>query len=260
MKSGSVLFLLSLLVLFGGACNPGAPTPTPSPTPTPFSMQVTPDQIKPAVPGQRCVFLVVVSDEAEGGGEGNTVNISAAVPDGTVEVDPTVALPGLVAEVIVIPDEGTLGKTLSVTIRAERGGLRHNETVSIVMWDGLFLEGWLEGALGAAAHHRDGFIPWLAANHPELGITTETEWMATYARVLMPVVNSYLFFSEEWEMGLALHVMIPPDDWVKIYLRRRFTEVRPSRAFMIPSWASQEEPRAVDLDVPQYVDMSEVWR
>ena len=231
------------------------------PIPTPFSMEVIPDRIEPAVPGQRCVFLVVVADEGESSSKGEPVNISATAPGATVAVDPQVATSGLVAEVTVIPDENTLGKTLSVTIRTERDGLQHTETVDIVMWDGPLPEGILEGALEGAAGKRDVFVPWLAANHPELGITAETEWTATYAKVLMPVANYYLFFSEEWEMGLVFHVMIPPDDWAYIYLRHRFTEVRPSYAFEISSLAAHEEPRALDpRDAPQYLDMSEVWR
>jgi len=221
------------------------PTPTGTPTPTPFSMQVIPDQIKPAVPGQRCVFLVVVVAEAEDSGKGEPVNISATVSGATVAVEPQVAPPGLVAEVTVIPDEGTLDKTLPVTIRSERHGLQHTERVDIVMWDGPLPEGILEGALEGAARKRDLFIPWLAANYPDLGITAETEWVGTYAKVLMPVANYYLFFSKEWEMVLVFHVMIPPDDWSYIYLRHRFTEVCPSYAFEISSLAAHGDPRAL---------------
>lgn len=252
-KTLVLVMMLALAVCLIPGCEDGKPTP--------FSMQVIPDQIKPAVPGQRCVFLVVVADEGEGGAKGKPVNISAEAPGATVAVDPEVATPGLVVEVTVVPDGGTLGKTLSATIRAERDGLQQTQTVTVVMWDGPLPEGILEGFLAGAAGRRDVFIPWLAANHPELGITPETEWTATYAKVLMPVANYCLFFSEQWEMGQVFHVMIPPDDWVYIYLRHRFTEVRPSHAFMISSLAAQEEPRAIGVEhVPQYVDMSEVWR
>jgi len=260
--------LLAMLLTSTVACGRGGkeePTPTgtpiSTPTPTPFSMQVIPDQIKPVVPGQRCVFLVVVVDEAEDSGKGEPVNISATASSATVAIEPQVAPPGLVAEVTVIPDEGTLDKTLPVTIRSERHGLQQTETVDIVMWDGPLPEGILEGALAGAAKKRDLFIPWLAANYPDLGITAETEWVGTYAKVLMPVANYYLFFSKEWEMGLVFHVMIPPDDWAYIYLRHRFTEVCPSYAFEISSLAAHEDPRAINpRDAPQYLDMSEVWR
>ena len=251
-KTVVLVMMLALAVCLIPGCEDGKSIP--------FSMQVIPDQIKPAVPGQRCVFLVVISDEREGSATGKPVNISATAPDATVEVDPPGAPPGLVAEVTVIPNEGTLGKTLSATICAERDRLQHTETVAIVMWDGPLREGILEGFLAGAAGKRDVFTPWLAANHPELGITPETEWTATYAKVLMPVANYCLFFSDEWEMGLVFHVMIPPDDWVYIYLRRRYAEVRPSQAFMISSLAAQEEPHAIDPRDVQWVDMSEVWR
>ena len=69
----------------------------------------------------------------------------------------------------------------------------------------------------------------------------------------MPVEMFYTFFSEEWEMGVSKHVMIPPDDWAKIYLRHRFTEASPSYAFKISSLEAKEEPYAIDP--PQ-----SVWR
>jgi hypothetical protein len=52
----------------------------------------------------------------------------------------------------------------------------------------------------------------------------------------------YLFFSDEWEMHVAWHIMIPPYDWVRIDLRRRYVETAPSRAFEISSRSSGAEP------------------
>jgi hypothetical protein len=172
-------------------------------------------------------------------------------------VHPGAITPGQVAEVTVIPDEGSPGETLTVTIMGERDGLKRTKTASVKVGEPLPDPG---GLAQYAAEIRDRFIPWLTANHPEFGITPETEWTATYAKVLMPVANYCLFFSDEWEMGLVFHVMIPPDDWVYIYLRPRFTEVRPSYAFKISSLAAQEEPHAIDPRDVQWVDMSEVWR
>jgi hypothetical protein len=209
----------------------------------------------------------VATDEGEGSSKGQPVNLSATVLRATVTIEPQAASPGLVAEVTVIPDEGTLDKTLSVTIRAERDGLQQTETATIVMWESPLpegIEGILEGALTGAAKKRDLFIPWLETNYPELGIAVETDWVGTYAKVLMPVVNYYLFFSEEWEMGLVFHVMIPPDDWILIYLRHRLTEISPSYAFTISSESAQGKPYTIDLEAarshPFYQDLSQVWR
>ena len=257
IKTLSCVAIALILVCLMAGCGRGG-------EPAPFSIEVIPNEITPAVPGQRCVFLVVSTDEGEGSSKGQPVNLSATVSGATVTIEPQAASPGLVAEVTVIPDEGTLDKTLSATIRAERDGLQQIETVTIVMWDGPLPEGILEGALEAAAWKRDLFISWLEANYPELGITVETDWVGTYAKVLMPVVNYYLFFSEEWEMGLVFHVMIPPDDWILIYLRHRLTEISPSYAFAISSEATQEEPYPIDLEAarshPFYQNLSQVWR
>ena len=76
--------------------------------PAPFSIEVIPDEITPAVPGQRCVFMVVATDEGEGGSKRQPVNLSATVSGVTVTIEPQAASPGLVAEVTVIPDEGII--------------------------------------------------------------------------------------------------------------------------------------------------------
>jgi len=86
-----------------------------------------------------------------------------------------------------------------------------------------------------AAEVRDLFIPWLAQNRPELGITEQTQWTGTIVTPHILVVTHYLYFSDEWEMHVFWHVMIPPYDWAKIELRRRFVETLPSLAFEIPS-------------------------
>jgi len=206
----------------------------------PFSMQVIPENMMVAIAGQKCVFLVVVVDEGRGSGEGEAVNISATAPSATVTVDPQAITPEQVAEVTVTPDEASTGENLTVTINGQRGGLKKTETVTVQVAEGEDLMG------PTAAEMRDKFIPWLAANHPELGITSETEWTGTIVAPNSYEVSFYLFFSEDWEMGVSWHVTIPPHDWARIYLRDRITEVSPSHAFEIPSWSEQGEPHAID--------------
>jgi hypothetical protein len=107
---------------------------------------------------------------------------------------------------------------------------------------------------------RDKFIPWLAAEHPELGITDETEWTPTVVRPHIMVVMYYLFFSEEWEMGVSWHVTIPPHDWSRIYLRHRYTETTPSHGFELSSVSSEdEEPHPIDMDQLPCV-VCDIWR
>jgi len=219
------------------------------PAPTPFFMEVVPQQIEDSVPGQRCVFLVTVAEEGEGS-RGEAVNISAAAEESTVAVHPEAITPEQVAEVTVIPDEGNAGKTLAVTISGERDGTKRLETASVTVDDPVPDPG---GLAQYATEIRDRFIPWLAANHPEFGITSETVWTPTIVRPHIMVVMYYLFFSEEWEMGVRWHVTIPPHDWAEIYLRHRTSEVSPSSAFKISSLEAQDEPQAVEPE-------ESVWR
>ena len=80
------------------------------PAPAPFSMQVIPAHIEDSVPGQRCVFLVVVADEGQGSGKGKAVGISATASSGSVTVYPQAITPEQVAEVTVIPDEASVAR------------------------------------------------------------------------------------------------------------------------------------------------------
>ena len=238
----------------------------------PFSMQVIPGQTEDSVPGQKCVFLVTVADEGENGDQGEAVDISATAPEGSAFTRLTTPFlelssvhlaitPEQVAEIIVVPDEGSSGKTvvpddgspgktLTVTIMGERGELEQTKTVSITVGEPLPDPG---GLVQYATEIRDRFIPWLAANHPEFGITSETEWIPTVVCPHIVVVMYYLFFSEDWEMGVRWHVTIPPYDWAEIYLRHRTTEIHPSYGFRISSVTAQEEPQAVDPELS-------VWR
>ena len=210
--------------------------------PAPFSMQVIPEHMEDTIAGQRCVFLVVVADEGPGSGEGKSVDISATAIGATVTVSPEAIKSGQVAEVAVIPSEASIGSTVTLVIDGERKGLKQTEITSLTVGESIPDP---EGLVAYATEIRDKFIPWLAANHPEFGITGETEWIPTLVCPHIVVVMYYLFFSEDWEMGVRWHVTIPPHDWAEIYLRHRTTEVSPSHAFKISSLEAQEEPQAV---------------
>lgn len=224
-----------------------------------FSLQVMLEQMNDAIPGQKCVLLVSIEDAGCGCGQDAAVSLSGSAPGAQVSVEPETITAGEVAEVTMIPEESILARprrdndeppviiddedepwTVTATIRAERDGEVERATVPVTVSQG-------EDLLGqTAAEMRDRFIPWLAANHPDLGITTETEWAGTIVRPHIEVVMYYLFFCDQWEMGVTWHVMIPPHDWARIYLRRRFIEVTPSYAFEIPSLGAGEEPQTIE--------------
>lgn len=207
---------------------------------TPFTLKVIPDMLKgDAITGQRVVFLVTVEND-DSIQDGQAVKISASASRSEVSVEPMEISPEQVAEVNVIPDVSSVGSNITVTVNAERGGLKHSQTIDFTVIPG-------EDFLGEYAMEvRDKFVPWLAASHPELGITNETQWTGTIVSPRWLVVSHYLFFSNDWEMHIYWHIMIPPYDWGRIDLRHRFTETVPSLSFEITSLTEGVSPGTMD--------------
>ena len=228
-------------------------------TPAPFDLEIIRRPRDPpgtaantiAIAGQRCVFLVVVEDEErlmQGNlGLGEAIELSATDPGimATLAIHPGSITPGQVAEVSIIPSVSSINHTFTVTITAKRHGMVQTKIVSLEVIPGE------DDLIQYAEKMRDRFGPWLSENHPELGITNETEWTGTIANPRIIVVMHYIFYTDEWEMYLTWHVTIPPHDWTRIYLRPRFTESRPSYAFEISSVKGQEEPHLIE--VPDWV-------
>lgn len=68
---------------------------------------------------------------------------------------------------------------------------------------------------------RDELVTWLEAEHPEFGMFSNQDFFAyvTYPEIL--VVEHWTFLYDDWEMRICYHVMMPPYDWSKIWLRPR---------------------------------------
>jgi hypothetical protein len=198
----------------------------------PFSLKVIPTEVTDVGIGQMCVFLVSVEN-----GFGNVQLSSTITPalrflNGTPVVEPSEISTGQVAEITVYPF--AFGN-VTLTVQGERFGYTQTETISFTVLEMVVSDGDLHDI---AEEIREKFIPWLTVNHPEFGITEATEWTGTVVKPRILVVMHYLFFSDEWEMGLTWHVTIEPHNWARIYLRRRYIETAPSHAFELSSWTA----------------------
>jgi len=198
-----------------------------------------------SIAGQHFVFLVTITDEGQ---EGQLpVRISATAPSAEVVIYQQDIIEGQVAEVVVIPAQASIGKTIKVTITGNRGGSTDKKVASFDVVEGE------DDRQEYAEELLDRFVSWLATNHTELGITDDTAWNGTMVSPVWLVVSHYLFFSEEWEVHIEWHVMVPPYDWAKIDLRHRFDELEPSYAFEISSLNATNKP--VPIEPPETV-----WR
>ena len=213
---------------------------------TAFHINVVPEQLNgDSIAGQHCVFLVVVTDDGQ---ESELpVSISAEAPGAAVIIYREDIFAGEVAEVVVVPAQASVGKTITVTITGNRGSSTDQKVVDFAVAEGE------DDRQEYAGELLDKFVPWLAENHPELGITVDIAWNGTMVSPIWLIVSHYLFFSDEWEAHIYWHVMIPPYDWAKIDLRHRFDELAPSHSFEISSLDAGSEP--VAIEVPETV-----WR
>jgi len=237
----SCLLALVLSIVFMAGC-----VTTPKDENIPFHIDVIPEQLKGnSIAGQHCVFLVTIADEGQTSEA--TVEISADAASAEIIIYKKAILEGQVAEVVVIPTQSSTGKSIEVTITGNRGGLTDEKVITFEVVEGE------DDRQEYAVELKDKFVSWLESNHPELGITSDTEWTGTIVSPQWLVVSHYLFFSDEWEMHVEWHIMIAPYDWVRIDLRQRFDEQKPSYAFEISSLDANSEPKPIEVP-------NSVWR
>jgi hypothetical protein len=246
------LITRGLALVLVGACasatpaSPASDPPTPAPPTSGFSVDVIPASfVGRAIGGQRVVFLVTATGSAADG----PIHLAATAEGASVTIEPLPLPPGVVGEVTVVPApvaEGSEVVPLEVAITASRGGVERTVERTLEVAPGTDESG------PEAVDHLAPFVEWLGANRPELGIDPQTSWESTPGSWVL-VVTHYAFFSEAWEAELAWHVMLPPDDWARLSLRRRWTEAHPSLAFEISSISGGTEPH--EIEPP-----ADVWR
>lgn len=72
-----------------------------------------------------------------------------------------------------------------------------------------------------AVRKKDEFMPWLKKTHPEYVEVINQKWFKYQTYPQIWIVEHWTFLSEEWEMRICFHVMIPPHDWSMMRLRKR---------------------------------------
>jgi hypothetical protein len=234
----------------------------------PFAIHVSPLHMDDTIEGASYVFLVTVdygttevetkttkttgNTDATGQTTDSTLAfISATAENATVTVGPKSIAEGYVAEVVVVPNEGTTGSTLTVTVKGEWNGYTDTETVTLNVREA---SGSLEELAAEAINIRNIFISWIATNCPDLGISLDEVWAGTIVYPNTVVIKYFLFFSEKWEVGIRWNTSTNSLDWAQMYLRLRTAQFAPSRSFEIAS-LSAASPDVYEISPP-----NTVWR
>lgn len=207
-------------------------------TSEPFTLHLSPEFVQGAIPGAVTGLLVTITNE----GESETpVVLTASVDGGQVSVEPGEIRQGEVAEVTVVADPAAGDRPLDITVTGRRGDIEQTAVRSTTLY------AW-EDDRGEYARDLLGlFTAWLAENQPELGITLNTGFTGSYVAPGLLVVSHYLFMSDDWELGLSWHIMVPPDDWAEIYLRPR-NEPIPTLAFRLGSQQAALQDGTVTIE------------
>lgn len=235
-RASSVLKLAGLAavaVLALASCSLAPSSPT-------FTLRVAPVSNPDVAQNARGVFLVsVVEADAP---SGHPVYLEATASAGLATLSAAEIRPGDVAELSLTAVGVPVETVVQITVTAHRG-----HEVDVAVAEATVTESVQapDDRLVSGIEVRDAFLPWLIAEHPELGITTETTWTATPFRPHILVVSFYRFESPEWELLVWWHVMIPPYDWARMALRRRFSETAPSFAAEIASRSAGSTPQAM---------------
>jgi hypothetical protein len=220
-----IISLATVLALLLAGCADGdSESTTTEPSDSPFTLEVAPSEYMPIMPGQRFVIVATAS-----GGSG-PVTMQAEV-GGDADVTPPAATvqPDEVIEFTVVARPESVDSTVSFELRAQRGNTSHTHPMNLQVVD------WSDDLEPLATELRERFVTYLAENHPDFGITADTDWTPTITKPQILVVMHYLFFSEDWEMGIMWHVTVPEHAWSRMYLRPR-DGMTPTFGLEIPSY------------------------
>lgn len=237
------LFLLLSLGLFPQSCAerhdtrfPTAPLPSsaaepPSPAPDSASTENL-EPIEPAPPGDagRLTLLTRYDSIRSYPGGGGVFTI-AIVPDQdftgrailSIDADPalharldrsTLNRGRSVAELKLRPSLDIAAGLYTISLQVMHNGMRYTHSLHVRVFE------WSQAVPGVEMEKRAAFLSWLATAHPELGDISARPFTRyiTYPEIL--IVEHWTFLGSAWDMRLCFHVMIPPDDWSMMLLRR----------------------------------------
>jgi len=120
-----------------------------------------------------------------------------------------------IAELTLSPTRQVVLATHIITVTASNQ--THEESVELEVE----VVNWGIGSMSIAQDKQNEFVAWMQGEHPELGNFNNQQWdiYGTYPQIM--IVEHYTFLSDDWEFRICFHVMIPPYDWSKMWLRPR---------------------------------------
>lgn len=220
MRRRTVCFAAAVLLVGAMASGCGGDAATA----VPFTVEISPEFVQGLVPGETTGVLVTITNEQP---TDEPVEVTAAAEGAEITVEPASIRTGEVAEVMIVAEPASEERAVEIVVTGRRGDIEATASRSTVV------RPWDDGDQAYAEELLGLFTTWLAEHEPDLGIGPETAFAGSFVSPVL-VVTHHMFLSEDWEIGLSRHVMVPPDDWAEVYLRPR-DELAPTHAFRLQS-------------------------
>lgn len=220
-----VLSLIPVLLLVG-ACAGGSSEP--------FELEVAPEIVHGLYPETGTILLARVTSRSD-----VPVSLRIEAEGAGVSSAPEQVTPGEVAEFEITPGSVVEEVPVTIVVTGTKGSVEHTVTRETRVMP-------FEPPADDARRLLGVFTSWLETNRPELGITGDGAFEGRGVDPVL-VVSHYLFLSDEWELGLSWHIMVPPDDWSELYLRPR-DEWSPTVAFRLASRSAALEDGVVTIE------------
>ena len=146
-----------------------------------------------------------------------------------------------VLEVLLYPNNAHIGQTIELEVKIGK----ISDFAILKVWE------WEESDHTQAYEKLAPFLTYFSQNKPDFNINNTTHWEISCNDAGLLVVEHFLFMDEIWELELSWHVMIPPHDWVTVYLRPR-SQIKPVWGGMIESWNISSN-LIIETDPPEQV-------
>ena len=200
------------------------------PTPDQLKIEITPDEINTCA--DHIAWFLATITGLKTDIEPFNISITANTSIRTEYVLWASSSPKLI-ELLIYPNESHVDTLILIEVVINTSSTLAVDSVLVDIWN------WTPSNSSAAEEKQAPFIQFLANNYPDLGINDSLSWTPICNDAGILIVGHYLFLSEYWEMEISWHVMIPPHDWVKCYIRYR-GNLTPSWGGQIDSWNNSD--------------------
>lgn len=194
---------------------------------TDWALVRSPEFVNRVIPGDRPLAIVAVEGDAEARVElVATIDLAGA----TASVVPASLQPGEAGEVWVSLPPTNTESPFEVTVTGTGDGVDRSIVIGATAIPGSDdLAATATEIVAVFLDELGGAVPGLPSDPAELGTGTPVAGLL--------VVSHYAWFTDEFEIGLAWHIMVAPDDWAELTMRPR-DELQPTRAFRLDSWST----------------------